>query len=351
MEISMMKHIRKLLICLLVLCLCVPFISSCSKQKEEIPDGMQLANVEGDLFRLYVPTTWKVNSGSGIASAYYTTLQTSSLTVTRIASDGKTVEAFYEACIADCKESFGDRFRVEATDVGTLGGEEGKIWVFTAWTEEDVNYKVLQLAVPHDGAYYLLTFAADPEIYERCFDDVQNIVKNFRFAEAYAPENAAKVLSDATAPAGMKTASTDQVPYRFFVPESWTIDMTCANAAAYYSDSDRSNVSVTVYVPDTDVVKLDTYYTYCMEEYRKNLGDLTLISCTKEDVTMGGRVAQIWEFTATVGGETYHYLQAVTTYNSLFHSAFYTVTYTATEENYAAHLSDVQAMIAAFTFR
>ncbi len=347
-----MKRLLKTGVCLLLaVTLCFPLFSCAKREKEEVPAGMQAANVEGDLFRLYVPTTWKLNNGTGVAGAYYTSAKTSGVTVRRIRSDAETLDAFYESCMAEHRATYGERLRLDATDVTTLGGEDAKVWTFTAWTEEDVNYKVLQCAAKHDGAYYLLTYAADPSLYETLYADVQKMVKEFRFADAYVPEKTVKKLADVEAPAGMKIASDNLVPYRFFIPDAWTVNQTDAGTSAYFSESDRSNVSVTAYVPDAEVVKLDDYYEQCMKEYADSLAGFTKISCLTTDQTMGGRVAQVWEFTAKVGGETYHYRQTVITYNSLFYSAFYTLTYTATEEHYAEHLSDVDAMVAAFQLR
>ena len=193
---------------------------------------MQAANVEGDLFRLYVPTSWNLNNGTGVAGAYYTATKTSGVTARRIRSDAETLDAFYEECMAGHRATYGERLRLDATDVTTLGGEDAKVWTFTAWTEEDVNYKVLQCAAKHDGAYYLLTYAADPELYETLYADVQKMVREFRFADAYVPEKAVKKLADAEAPAGMKIASDDRVPYRFFIPDAWTVNDKDAGTSA-----------------------------------------------------------------------------------------------------------------------
>lgn len=341
----------RVLLCLLALCLCIPFAGCAGEEKEKIPDGMQIASVEGDPFRLYVPTSWNVGSFTGVAGAYYTSAKTSAVTVKRVDSDAETTDAFFDECTTEYRATFGERFRLDATDVSTFGGEDAKVWTFTAWTPEDDNYKVLECAVRHDGAFYLFTYAASPDLYDMLYEDVQEMIRNFCFTEPYVPEKTLKVLADAEAPEGMKIASTDLVPYRFFVPENWTVNMKDVGTSAYFSEEDRSNVSVTAYVPDADVVKLGEYFDMCWAEYKDTFSDLTLLSRTTENVTMGGRVAEVWEFTASVGGETYHYRQTVITYNSLFSSAFYTLTYTATEENYSAHLSDVDAMVQAFTLR
>ena len=64
--------VRGVLALLLVLAM-LAALTSCNNTDtgEVIPEGMKIANCEGDDFRLYVPTDWNENTAYGIAGAYY----------------------------------------------------------------------------------------------------------------------------------------------------------------------------------------------------------------------------------------------------------------------------------------
>ena len=53
-------------------------------------------------------------------------------------------------------------------------------------------------------------------------------------------------------PDGMKLVSSDAEAFYLFVPGTWVPNDSSGIASAYYSDKDRSNVSLTCMVP-TDV--------------------------------------------------------------------------------------------------
>ena len=56
---------------------------------------------------------------------------------------------------------------------------------------------------------------------------------------------------------------------------------------------------------------------------------------------------ETYEYEYTVGGVTYRYLQIIIGYKSMI----YNLTYTALPQNFEANRADVEAIIAAFTFR
>ena len=62
---------------------------------------------------------------------------------------------------------------------------------------------------------------------------------------------------------------------------------------------------------------------------------------------LGSREATVWEYTLTIGGVTYRYRQYIAAYRSMM----YSLTYTATEENFDRHTAEVDRIVAAFSFR
>ena len=76
------------------------------------------------------------------------------------------------------------------------------------------------------------------------------ILGNFRFAEPYASDSKKEYSDKVTPPEGMKLISTDSLPYRFYVPTEWKDNSRTASPAAYFSDSDSSNVNVQMHMMD-----------------------------------------------------------------------------------------------------
>ena len=68
---------------------------------------------------------------------------------------------------------------------------------------------------------------------------------------------------------------------------------------------------------------------------------------SEKEITFGGGRALQYEYEYTVGGVTYRYLQVVVGYKSMI----YNLTYTSLPQNFEANRADVEAIIAAFTFR
>ena len=63
--------------------------------------------------------------------------------------------------------------------------------------------------------------------------------------------------------------------------------------------------------------------------------------------TMGGKRATIYEYTYSLGGVSYKCRQTICVYGYMI----VVMTYTALSENYDAHLSEVEQMQKALTFR
>ena len=146
-------------------------------------------------------------------------------------------------------------------------------------------------------------------------------------------------------PEGMKLASTDERPYRFFVPSSWKINNRTDATAAYASDSDRSNVNVGMYMTSLLTETVADHFKRLEDGYKTSFASYELIS--DEEITMDGISARKYTYTVVSGGQEYRIVQAIVRKGDMF----YYVTYTATPENFEKHLYDVEKMIANFDIR
>lgn len=344
--------------------LCVIFVSvfsACAKQTDT-PEGYQLVACEGDRFRLYVPTQgWSPNTSAGITSAFFSMNENASVAV-HVADDAgeMTVEEYWEKCdrrFADELEKY--NFGGKAENV-ILGGQPAKKYVYSAevnLTEygvtETAMYKFMNVLCRHDGEMYILVYSAPEEYYDSHIQDVEGdtdgkgIIPYFRFAEPYSSGEEKEYSDKVQAPAGMKLISTDERPYRFFVPENWLVNKRADISAAYFSESDSSNVSAQFHIIDNDRIEttVEEYFSSCEASYKKIYSSYKLDSA--EDIKMDGVDAKKYTFTVVIGGVEYKQMQAIVEKGG----AFYVLTYTALSENFDSHLGDVEKMIENFDIR
>lgn len=147
-------------------------------------------------------------------------------------------------------------------------------------------------------------------------------------------------------PDGMKIISSDEDAFYLFAPMSWVTNSSMGMASAYYSDGDRSNVSMTSMVPTDAVSSLDGYVAYCKAELEAYMPGFETEGET-EDAVLGGRNGRSFVYLASIGEVNYKYRQVVVTYQSMF----YIFTYTSTVDGYESHIDEVETMIANVLFK
>lgn len=147
-------------------------------------------------------------------------------------------------------------------------------------------------------------------------------------------------------PDGMKIISSDEDAFYLFAPMSWVTNSSMGMASAYYSDGDRSNISMTSMVPTDAVSSLDGYVAYCKAELEAYMPGFEVDGET-EDAVLGGRNGRSFVYRASIGDVNYKYRQVVVTYQSMF----YIFTYTSTVDGYESHIDEVETMIANVLFK
>ncbi len=377
--------VKRLVCFVLTLCLLVGAIASLSacSGASEIPEGYQYATCNGEYFRLFLPTQWTVNTESGVSGGYtnvFADVAVSMVEVPFTVADGADMPAgettvasetsadttarvasltdFFHAHMADVETL--QNYKHEKTSDTTMNASEGgkraaaKDVTYTA-TIGSTTYRYRQVLCKVEGRFYLFTCSYNLAFYEAMNEEqqikltamVEEILGYvvFHTVPFVGGENDKK-QPHAEAPAGMKLVSNKDVPYLFFAPESWIAVPGSAASQVYASESDRSNVSVIGIVPEEEKTSIDDYWKKTLLHYESALENFTLVSTT-EGETIDGRVTMVYEYTYTLGGVQYHARQAVCAYSLMLVS----MTYTALEENYAAHLDEVKAMQDAIRFR
>ena len=354
-----MKYI-KILSAILLCVMLISGLAACA-EKSDAPDGFQLVACEGDKFRLYVPTQgWSPNTESGNTGAIFSNNPFIAVNVFVADDAGEmTVEEYWLYSDANFKAEFGEEnYEFRGFETTVLGGQPAKKYVYEAnidlyaagENDEPILYKVMTILCSYKGEMYVFTYMAPAaEHYDMHLEDVEGeggMLDYFRFDVPYSGEG--KVYPDNVAtPEGMKLISTDERPYRFFVPENWITNNKADFSAAYYSSTDSSNVSLQYLILDSFEMDktVEEYFAECEERYKKVFASYTLLST--EDITMDGVAAKKYTYTIVSGGVEYKQMQAIVERGS----TMYVLTYTALPENFESHLGDVEKMIEHFDVR
>lgn len=346
--------IIRLLCALLALCMLTGSFAACSGDSE-VPDGYQYATCKGEYFRLFVPTQWTVNTESGVSGAYYSLGEGTAVSMTEVhfdkpAADGEqdttaALADFFAAHTADIAKMSG--YKAEKEFDTTLSIYKAKDITYTA-VKNGEAYRFRQVLTKVEGRFYLFTYTSKSDVFDRWLDTVDGILENIMF-EAYpfeGSEDEKKIPKVDSIPDGMKLVTGNDVAYRFFAPESWVVGNAEAAALVYASETDRSNVTVIGYVPDTEGYSVADYWENTEKYYKDALTDYTRTAEPVES-KMGGKKATVYEYTYSLSGVTYKCRQSI----CVFGYMIVIMTYTALPENYDAHLAEVEKMQAELTFR
>lgn len=151
------------------------------------------------------------------------------------------------------------------------------------------------------------------------------------------------------APDGMKALkSDDKLDYNIYVPVTWVQDLSTGVVSAYAGASDLSNVSMTQFNLD-EMKKLDEHVADYVEDLEENLKDFKLEEGYPEKgaTLLNGVEAKKIEYTATLAGNEYKYMQIICSKGG----TIYFFTYTALADAYDSHTEEVQQILDNFAFK
>ena len=339
----------RLLCTVLAILMLMGGLTACAGSSE-VPEGFQRATCSGEYFRLYVPTQWTVNTESGISGAFIPSNPGMIVTMTEVpfeVPEGQDpLTAFVNAHVAEVSQLKGyerKKFFEKSNLVGFAAAD--MTYVIT----ETGNPQYFRQVLTYVGKrFYIFTYSAPEAHFETLLDVVDSILEEIVFESyPYEGEHERKIPGNVEAPEGMKLVSDNEVAYRFFAPENWIRDEKNGQNVVYFSEEDRSNVSMLGYEPQD-------YSNYTVEQYWKDfevqssamLDNFKLIKVTDTTLDGGEKPAKVYEYTYTLGGVTYKVRQTICMVGMI-----YTFTYTALPENYDAHMEDVLAMEQALYFR
>lgn len=362
-----MRRTVKLLVVILSILMISTCLAACSR--DDIPDGYQLIAREGDVFRLYVPTAgWMPNTSSGVTSAYFSmTNQQTGNPATSISvytpsdyevpdGDEMTPAGYWDICNTKYTEELDSYTLISKKTDRRLGRQDAIECIYTfkkTVGEESLTYKLFQLTTVYQGQVYVLIYSSPESDYDKysvcLYGDPENsedlgVVGFFCFEDtAYVSEDGDKKFDDVEAPDGMKLVSGKERPYYLFAPKAWVVDNTAQITAIKHSDG--SSVTVNMAMPELEEISAQKYYESYLENTRSLFTEFTGGETKEQKIS--GIDGIVWEFSGKSGGVSYSFKQVIFVKGAVV----YVLTYTATTENYASHLDDVDSMVAEFRLK
>lgn len=335
----MLKKIIALALCVLLLAL--PLVS-CGKS-DGAPDGMQSATLEGEPFLLYVPASWSLNTRSGVSSAYSyaNDKMIVSARYTAPSDPAQTLEQYMVACAEGYVKVMKDFTLVTLSEAALLGGQDARRMEYTV-TDAGKTYTCVQHTTLYEGLFVSLYFYYLTDRRDAVAEEFESIRAAFTLTALSEPTG--DELVDKNTPEGMKIASAKGDAHRLYVPKSWICDSESGKSEAYYPESGKPNVTVTIYVPDGSMT-VDEYLTSCTTRYTEALSGYEAVSTAERQVA--GRRALSHTYRASYDGMSFRVMQTVLSDGQ----AMYSVTYTALDDRFDAHLADVERILDTFTFR
>lgn len=332
---------KKILAALLVLVMLVGTVA-CSSDK--VPDGYMLVSLEDEIFDLYVPQTWQNNAASGISSAYYA--QGSGIIVSatsqKAGTTGIALSDYVDVVLESYQNTLVDYEQVTEPKNTTLDSFAAATFDYKAKVaEKTVLFRCV--IAKNENMFTTLTYCAPEADFESLLSDFEGIVEVFRFRDFEVETDEPFIFRDEHTPAGFKMASGSKYEFRFFVPDSWDVDVSAAIPTANYSATELSNVSLNSFMVMENVKNGKQYWEAFKANYDYELTEVSV----DENVKMGGFNAMAVEYVSKIASFEYHVKQVFITTSNMI----YIFTYTSDAENYARHMDDVNSMIEVFEFK
>ena len=335
-----LSRVLSLVLCLLML---TTLLAACSNKDDEIPENMQYATVAGSHYRLFLPIDWNLLTDTGVSGGY-ASAQNKAVIYVKVYDnpEGLTADSYWSTVLMPARQASFEVMEPATSPVPleTPLDEHPALVMGYEGTRELVTYWGQDVICPKDDKIYVLTFCTRKDLYEGYLDTFEDVRKNFKFSDTpFEPKEPINTVDpDADAPEGMMLASSDDVAYRFFAPESWVVGDAEAAALVYASETDRSNVTVMGYAAP-DGYSVANYWEDTEKYYKDTLKDYALTGDPVQS-EMGGKRATVYEYTYSLGGVTYKCRQSI----CVFGYMIVVMTYTALPENYDAHMAEVEQM-------
>ena len=170
---------KRILIVVLVIIMALALFS-CSGESD-IPEGMQVASLEGEPFKLFVPKNWTLNSATGVSGAYLSSDAGISVTVTAQEGSDGDLATLVAANIEEYKAVLENFEPVSEADV-VLDKRAAKKVVFSA-IYDGARYSFMRIFAKYENYLVVFSYKAKADFFETYLPEAERMLEVFKFCE------------------------------------------------------------------------------------------------------------------------------------------------------------------------
>ncbi len=316
---------------------------SCSS-KSDVPEGYMQVALDDEIFNLYIPQNWQSNGESGMSggfSSYTSGVMVSAFSTVvseavALHDYANTVEKSYQSTLSEYE-------MLSSFEEVTLASHAALRFTYKIKSgDRDLKFVCILVKT---GAYFTsLSCCAPKDTFDLYKAEFDKIASYFTFRdEDFKAEDDPFVLTDENTPDGFYLASRNNYEFRFYVPDTWTVNINDLVPSAYYSKKDVSNVRLNSFTVKPDIMDGKSYWENFKKYYGYELTDVVI----NENAKLGQYDALEIDYATEISGIKYRLKQVFLTTPSMI----YIFTYTSNADHYAEHLDDVNKMISMFEFK
>lgn len=172
---------------ILVTILLIISITLCSCGGDtEAPAGMKAVESSDDLsYNFFIPKDWIQDLSTGVVSAYYSTGDTSNVSITTYNIDNyeKPLSEYVAEYTVGLEENLGEFTLSEGYPENTLLGGFGAMKLEYTATFSGTGYKYMQILCIYRGNMYVFTYTSNAEKYESHLEEINVMLDNFSFKQ------------------------------------------------------------------------------------------------------------------------------------------------------------------------
>ncbi|MBR6682228.1 MAG: DcrB-related protein [Clostridia bacterium] len=160
-------------------------LCSCG-ENTEAPAGMKAVESSDDLnYNFFIPDAWTQDLSTGAVSAYYSTGDTSNVSITTFNIDDyeKTLDDYVNEYMTGLDENLGEFTLIEGYPQNTLLGGFGASKLEYTATFSGTGYKYMQILCIYRGNMYVFTYTSNAEKYDSHLEEVNVMLDNFSFKQ------------------------------------------------------------------------------------------------------------------------------------------------------------------------
>ncbi len=324
-----MRILTKIFALMLAISAVFATFTACSLQPgyEGAPEGMRPINEGDEGAILYVPSAWSVETSTGVPTAYVSSNDRTTVTLTTVTSEangGLGAKDYFESYIEIFKSSIPEfKFVKEKEEdknyTNRLIANVGAYVYTYSGKVAGLDYKFRQALLNDDkGTIYIITYSATSELFDRHTEELNEIYDNFRFVTESIPMRDATEIETPdtegiTVPDGMKLISSVHTDYYLFASNDWIPTVTTGMTSAHAPNDVTKSISCAVFTLSSEKADFDVYWETYESDVKNTFGNISYESEAKfSETEINGLTERCYTYSVQMSGKTTYYAQYLT---------------------------------------